>query len=92
MVILLSSSFFLSFQLHFYYLLRLTFVNNKVGEIDNLSDSLGAKLVVSCVQVQVNSPSAKSLAPLPPSCCLRNPTGDINLGIFTKGNLLLSAS
>ena len=46
-------SFYFLFPLHFYFLLRLILCIQQDGGIDNPSDSLGAKLVVSYVQVQV---------------------------------------
>ena len=40
---------------------------------------------------QILSPSGKLLAPLTPSCISVSPP-EINLGIFAKGNLMLSTS
>ena len=50
--------------------LHLTFVNNKTGEIDNLSNSLEAKLFVSVCRSTSTYASVKFLAPMSVSCSL----------------------
>src|ERR1041385_1246507 len=38
---------------HYHYPVRLCFVNNKAGGIDNSSELVGSKVICICVQVQV---------------------------------------
>ena len=56
--------YFLSLLLLFQFPLHLTFRKQQDGGIDNPSDSLGAKLVVFCVQVQVKQVSGAAASHL----------------------------
>ena len=73
-----------------YYLLHWSFVNSKVGGIDNSSELVGSKVICCCEQVHVNSLARSNFWR---RChllvSLESYWSILNLSIFAKGNLLL---